>query len=96
MNWEKILLRDMSNPWLRSAVVNLVLTVSVAVVTVLQAQLTDGHVNVSLIVGAAALAFSKWGHSALTHYKDVVDLEHWWSVLDTITPEPTETQEEEQ
>lgn len=61
-----LLVRNVQNPIVRSALINLVLTVSVAAVTVLQAQLDDGHINLSLIVGAATLAFSKWVHSTAT------------------------------
>ena len=65
-----LLLRNIKNPIVRSAVINGALTVGVAAVDVLDAQLHSGHIDVNLIAGAATLAFSKWVHSTITTVVD--------------------------
>lgn len=63
---EKLLLREVQNPIVRSALVNFGLAVSVAAVEALQAQATDSHYNYSLVAGAIVLASAKWFHSTMS------------------------------
>lgn len=61
-----LLLLEVKNPIVRSAVINGGLTVAVAASDVLNAQLHSGHVDANLIAGAATLAFGKWLHSTVS------------------------------
>lgn len=70
---KSLLLREVQSPIIRSAIINGSLTVVVAVLDVLTAQLQDGEINFSLIVGAASLAFTKWIHSTLTDIANRVE-----------------------
>lgn len=61
-----LLLREIKNPVLRSAVINFAIVVVVAAVTTLQGELTDGRVDIRIIVGTAIAAALKWAHSTAT------------------------------
>lgn len=63
---QALLLKEIKNPIIRSAVINYVLSVLVAVGVVIQAEVTNGKIDFTAIGAAVTLASLKWLHSTAT------------------------------